>query len=446
MAVYPSREEKLKYIRNYIQSGEKKRSDREMGVELEHLVIDQKTKKRRFYYEERGVRELLQRISALEGLEGIYKQNELLGVQGPDYEISIEPGAQFEISLSKQEKISDLYRIYRGALDSVFPILKELDAGLLTLGMDPVNAVEDIPLIPKRRYEIMNEYLGQRGSLTRYMMRLTCALQISIDFSDEEDFRKKYRLATALTPILYTLFDNSPLLEGRPIDHFNMRQKIWKNTDPDRCGLVPSAFEPDFGYEAYARWILDNPVLFIPQLDGSVKDLGAMTCEQALDLAETEEEARAIVEHALSIVFPDVRVKRYIEIRPMDEVPEQYAFAAAALIKGIFYHQPSLDRLAEYFSEGSLEMVERGKNSGNDNGIQGFYFSHYFAHWGLILIDLAEQGLDDEERVFLQPLKELWDNLDTPRSVFERLEEEGGRQLALEAFQVSDRPRIHLSK
>lgn len=424
------------FVVAYIQAGEKDRKDFKVGIEFEHFVIDNETKRRRSYYEDRGVRYILEEIAKEEGMTGIYEGENIMGISAQAFDISIEPGAQFEISVKRQDTVAKLQEEYRAALALISPIFHAVGAGLLTLGIDPATPIDDIPLIPKGRYGIMDAYLSQRGTYARTMMRQSCALQIAIDYSSAEDFKRKFRVASALSPVFYTLFDNSPYHEGRKIDHFNLRQKVWQNMDNDRSGLISHVFDEDFSYETYADWLLDVPILFLPQQDGSVEASGQMTLDQALQGAKTQEEADGILDHGLSIVFPDVRAKRYIELRQMDEVPSRFAYGAAAMIKGIFYHPESLEKLDSYFSEISQDLVRRGKNSGNDNGIQGYYFSKYFAQWGLELLDLAEKGLEEEDKKYLQVLRDLWDNLDTPRLVFERIEANDGYDAAIAAFQV----------
>jgi len=302
--------------------------------------------------------------------------------------------------------------------------------------------VEAIPLIPKARYRIMNDYLNEKGELARSMMRQSCALQVAVDFASEADMVKKMRVLSALSPILYTLTDSVKYFGGELVPHYNMRQRIWRNTDPARTGLTPSVFDPDFGYAAYARWVLDRPILFMPGENGEAEAVGEQTLSEALDAVNTESMVERLVVHAMSIVFPDLRLKRYIEVRQMDEIPEEYAFGMTALIKGLVYDARNLDELAEYFKEATVSMVERGKNSGNDNGIQGYYYSDYFAHWGIRLAEMAERALPEEEAVLIGPLKAMWQNLDTPRLQFERIEQVAGYAQAIEAFEVQKKSTL----
>lgn len=433
---------KINYIASYIRAGEVPCESFDMGIELEHFIIEKATKRRVFYEGEHGVHSILMRLAENPKFETVHAEGHLIGMRCPDFEISIEPGAQFEISVHHNRSVRELNRLYHEALDDVWPILDEKGLTLLTIGLDPKNRVEDIPLIPKARYAIMNEYLHARGALARSMMRQSCALQVAVDFDSEADMVRKMRVLSALSPILYTLTDSVKYFGGEVVDHYNMRQTIWRSTDDARTGLIPGVFDDDFGYEAYARWVLGRPILFMPGPNGEAEPTGDQTLSEALDAVESEASAEQLVVHAMSIVFPDLRLKRYIEVRQMDEIPEEYAFGMAALIKGIIYDTRNLEELAEYFREASVAMVERGKSSGHDNGIQGYYYSDYFAHWGIRLAEMAERALPADERVLLTPLKAMWNNLDTPRLQFERIERVASYDQAIEAFEVQKKSTL----
>lgn len=441
MEWWKDREGRIQRIADYMRSGCKERDNLLIGIELEHFVVDKDTWKRKFYGDENGVLDILRELADSGEFHVTELEGHLIGVENDEYAISIEPGAQFEISVERKRCISKLSEGYRKALARVRPLLEKRNLTLLTIGLDPDNKIEDIPMIPKKRYEVMNRYLNEKGSLARAMMRQSCALQVAIDYVDEEDFAKKYRVLSAMSPILYTLFDSAAYRGGEKVGHYNMRQEIWRNTDNDRCGIVPGVFDEGFGFRRYAEWILGIPPLFRPLPGGSVEETGEKTLDELLPDSADEEAAQALMEHAMSIVFPDVRAKRYLEVRMMDEVPEAFAFGAAAMIKGLMYSPENLERLAREFAPATESMVERGKNSGRDNGIQGYYFSKYFAAWGLELLDLAERGLPESERPMLAPLRKMWSGLDTPRLVFECIESNRGRKAAIAAFEVQGTPQ-----
>lgn len=439
-----TREEKIAHITAVAERGVSSENKREVGIELEHFLIDRDTKKRRFYGEPGGVQEVLEQIGALPGFASVRSHGHILGAQARDYAISIEPGAQFEISVRHDPSVRVLQKRYQDALTRICPVLEKYNLTLLTIGLDPENTVDAIPVIPKERYRIMTEYLSAQGAYATTMMRRSCALQVSLDYSNEADFVRKFRVLSALSPILYTLFDSAALLEKKPVPSYNMRQEVWRQTDPARCGIVPGTFDATFGFRRYAEWVLGIAPLFIPQADGSVRETGAQSLDRLLDTLPTEEERRVLIAHALSIVFPDVRLKEFLEVRMMDEVPGNLAFGAAVLLKGLLYDEENLHFLETEFADASESMVARGKNSGRDNGIQGYYFSDYFAHWGVRLADRAKRAVSGAEGEFLDDLRRMWDQLDTPRSIFEREMRMHGYESALSMFEVEPGCRMKL--
>lgn len=439
-----SRAEKRAAVVEKLQS-HKKPEEAALGLELEHFVVNRSDGRRIFYDEPDGVAELLKEIAAQEGLTPIWINGHIAGAKNKEMALSIEPGAQLELSLHYQRSVQALEAAYKRAMALVLPVLQRHDYGLLSLGVDPVNGVDQVPIIPKERYRIMNDWLGAHGAHSRKMMRLTCALQVSIDYFNEQDFVKKYRVLTAMVPMLYTLFDSAWTLSGQALPKYNVRQEIWRKTDPARTGLIPGVFDPDFSFARYADWLLDQALLFRME-EGHEVELGSLTLDQALDQAQPDE-VGGLIDQAMGIVFPDIRVKQFAEIRPMDAVPFPYALGAAALFKGLLYQDEALDRLYRRLCGIDLSIVERGKDSGRDNGIQGYYLSDYFAHWGVLLVDLARSGLSAEEGAYLDPLSELWSNLDTPRTYFERVYRTGGwpalRDLLL--AKVDEKGRTHLT-
>lgn len=422
----PYREEKeqIKLLTDYFRSGFKKPEDRLLGVEVEYFLTREDTMERVFYEGDPGVKQVLEDLVA-QGYEPVRPEGALIGAVGKDCAISIEPGAQFELSVSPQPTVETLCKTLWKCLQEIDSMVRKRGLCMVAIGIDPLNEMDKVPMIPKDRYRIMNEKMSKKAGHTKAMMRLSCALQISMDVESEEDFIRKYRVLTALSPILYTLFDSAPYFQGEKVKNFNLRQQVWRDTDSDRCGLIPGTFDADFGLEAYAKWLLTVPVLFLPDAQGQDHETEE-TLGQALARAESEEEARRWMEHGISIVFPDIRMKKLLEIRQMDEVPPELTFGAIALLKGLLYDAEVLNRLSACFREISLDIVERGKDSGRDHGIQGYYFSDYFAHWGLRLLDLAKEGLDREEAKYLEPLERLWSQLDTPRICLERAIEEQG--------------------
>lgn len=424
MRMKRTRQEKIDRIVDRIKS-DKMPGQGQLGIEMEHMIVDRETGQRIFYEGQPGVLEILEELAQMPGLEPVRINGHIAGVRNEDMAVSIEPGAQFELSIPQARDIKTLEERAQKGYNLLLPVLEKYGYGMMALGADPDNQALDVPIIAKERYRIMNNWLGAHGPHSRKMMRLSCALQVSIDYFGPEDFQKKYRILTAMVPILYTLTDTVSRLSGNKLDKFNARQEIWRGTDPDRTGLIPTSFEEDFSFASYADWLLDRVILF--RLEGEEEvETGDMTLSQAMDQAESEEEWGGLIDQALGIVFPDIRVKGFLEIRPMDALPLDLSLAVTAMIKGLFYDMNNLDRLDRKFKTVSIDLVERGMDSGRDNGIHGYYLSDYFANWGIKLLDLAQEGLSEEEKAYLAPLRNLWSHLETPRISYEKTEEEEG--------------------
>lgn len=433
MGIFKYEEEKKQLIIDYMSSSFNKESGKQpvsckLGPEIEHIMFDKKENKRVTYPGPDGVEGVLRDLlMAHPDWQGIYSHDHVIGIridpkkEGPEAlgaEISLEPAGQFEISLDPSESVLELRDSYLYRIRQVYEVLDNRNYCLVNVGIDPVNKVLDLPMIPKDRYREMDAWMSKQGVHARTMMRLTASFQVSIDVFDESDFIRKYKILGAITPILYTLFDNSPYYEGRFVQVYNARQEVWRNVDPARSGLPENIFDEDFGLAAYAEKILQTPPIFF-EYKGELRVTGAKTLSEILDQVESMEEAEALIEHGLSIVFPDIRMKKIMEIRSMDSVPAKYSFAAAALIKGLFYNEKNLAKLEKAFLPAKLDWIRRGQDAGRDNGLTAFYRGDYMVNWGLKFIDMAKEALDPEEAFLLEELRKLWDDLKTPRDLIE---------------------------
>lgn len=432
---YKNRQEMEEDLIQIFANGCKDPEDFSMGVELEHFLVNRDDLHRRYYSEKGGVKEVLEGLVNQEGMTPTYINGVLLGAEDETMALSLEPGSQFELSLKNNPSILDLKEEYKQGLEKIYRVLDPMGLAMVRLSLDPLHSPEEVPIIPKGRYQIMTDYMGVRGKFSTSMMRLTCSLQLSLDYKDEEDFIKKYRVLTWMVPICYSLSDSAYLHKGKPVDGYNFRQEIWRYTDPDRTGILPGTFDEDFGWRTYASWLLDRPILFIPGEEGPV-EVGSKTLEEVLETVTNQEEAQACIQHALSIVFPDVRLKNYLEFRVFDQVPPNWGLAFAGLVKGLLYDEDNLDRLYQIAQTTNEMNIDRGKDAGRDNGLQGYYSSDYFAHWGIRLSELAQEGLDKEERPLVQTIPDGMNRLENPRYLFEQNYRDQGLEEAIRALMV----------
>ncbi len=392
-------------ISKYIKSGEKKDTELKLGVELEHFVVDLETLETISYYGEGGVAETLKELEK-NGWKAIYEGEYILGLDKEDKSITLEPGSQLELSLGAKVRIKDIERLYLEFLEEIIPILEAKGQGLMATGYHPVTKIDEIKILPKKRYDYMFNYFKKTGTHAHNMMKGTCALQVSVDYIDEEDYRRKYRVISALSPVMYTIFENARYFEGEVRDEHAIRAYIWENTDKDRSGIVPGALGDDYGYEKYAEFILNNPPI-LEMKEGVAQSTGDKKVRELLDPENYDIKE---LEHFLTMFFPDARTKKFIEIRMMDEVPYPLSMAAPALWKGILYNEENLDKIYSLIKDVTIEDVQDAKYQMNFFGLETVYNGKTILEIGREVVDIAKSGLDEEEVGYIAPLEEMLRN------------------------------------
>ncbi len=315
---------------------------RYLGAEFEHFLVDKKTLRSFSYGEPGGQRDILWRL-AESGWEIIsQEEGNPLGVQKNGDTVTLEPGGQVEISLRPLESVKDIHEAYVSVISDIQAHFKENQA-LASIGYHPVTRIEDLTLLPKKRYHMMYDYFKGNGRYCHHMMKGTASTQVSIDYTSEEDFIKKFRVAHFLSPVIASIFDATPIFEGNVYPGENCRMAIWNETDIKRSKLIPTALDRLFSFEDYAMYILAlPPILVLNKGDIHFTDSTILR-----DLLAQFELSQKDLEHILTMVFPDVRLKQYIEIRMADALPYPYNMAVIAMIEALFYHEAALDTLYE---------------------------------------------------------------------------------------------------
>ena len=406
----------IEAIVNYFKSGIKDPGDPvRLGVELEHILVDEHMQPVA-YSDAHGSHWLLEQFKK-ELPEATYGEGgALIGVAGPDMALSLEPAAQFEVSAGPYEYANEVRPALERFERKVTALLEPYGQRLITLGYHPRARVDDLELIPKRRYQFMDAHFQAIGHFGRCMMRGSAATQISIDYYSEADCLRKLRIASALTPAFSLLCDNSPAFEGELRKHQLVRTEIWRECDPARCGLVPGVMIPDFSFEKYAEYVLDTPAIF--GIDENGKSFASE--KTFAELYAGRDMQKADVEHVLSLFFNDVRLKTYVEIRPADSMPTPFVAAYVALIKGLFYSAESLDALDGLLAGVSAEDVEQAKTdlmaAGYDAPIYGTPAGEFVDE----LFAIARQALSATEQSCLMPLAQLASSRKTLATMGER--------------------------
>lgn len=400
----PMRERNISAIVSYYLNGIKpEESMGSVGIELEHVVVhDDLTPVP--YSGNAGV------ASVLDALRPEYPQvtrdaeGDIMGVSRSGEGVTIEPAAQIELSAGPFISLVQARSTYDEFETTLDRMLQDIGAQALATGYHPSAKALDLELIPKQRYKFMNEYLSKTDTCGPCMMRGSAATQVSVDYTSEQDCLRKMRLAFALSPILSLICDNSPIFEGKPRTHKLVRTYIWNHMDSDRSGLVPGALSKSFTLQDYAAYILDKPAILVKD-----KTSGEWVSDNRTfgEIYAHNPMTHEDVAHALSMFFTDVRLKTYIEIRPADAMPVPYAIAYAALIKGLFYHEANLDSLSALFGEISPNDYDSAKIELMARGYDAVVYGRPVSEWCDIVMEIATNGLNDDEKIALQPLSDL---------------------------------------
>lgn len=390
----------------YFKQGAKgEKPCKKLGVEVEHFVVHAESCKAISYEGEAGafgVRDILAYLSEfypqrMRGIEG-----DLIGLANDEASLTLEPAAQLEISIAPYERIGDIVRVYEQFRLLVDPFLEQHNCKLVTLGYHPVEKALDLSLIPKQRYRFMNEYFRTLGTHGERMMRASASTQVSVDYSDEADAVRKLRVAQALVPILAFLTDNVECFEGEISKKPLSRLFMWRDVDNDRCGQIPCLYDEGFSFATYADWLLSTCPIFVTRASAhnpkspSLRGVSGLTAAQAYsDALMTSDD----IEHLLSMFWPDVRLKRFVEIRPADALPICAVAGYAALIKGIFYSSESLSRIEDAFGVVNgvwpltSKYTEHAANAIREDGLQAELCGMRLEAWQNLLFETAATAL-----------------------------------------------------
>lgn len=340
-------EEKLnveKIIETF-KSGEKDSKDLSIGLEYERIPIVVNTNKNAQYEDVDGICSFLQDVARADGWDYITDNvtNNIIGLKQMHDTITLEPGCQVELSIQPESDISDLKQKVKTINSAIMPLLDYHGITLLNYGVQPSTTYPYIKLIPKKRYHLMQKYMW--GILSDVMMRETAGIQCGIDFTSEEDMAKKFNVAQKMSPFMTAMFANSPIRGGVDTGYKSFRALSWLNTDNDRCGFFNN-FEKEFTYKKYVERVLKTPMIFVSRggniidLDGKIDFAEYMRGNYNATMEDFELQA--------NLCFPDVRLRKFIEIRNHDCVDENLMWAIPAIYKGIMYNQDALNYMEEF--------------------------------------------------------------------------------------------------
>ncbi len=349
---------------DWIAQGVKPKSQFRIGTEHEKFVFTLEGHRPGPYEGRHGIRALLEGMQHLLGWQPIMEGPNIIGlldVPGGGA-ISLEPGGQFELSGAQVETVHQTSSELMAHLAQVREVAQPLRIGFLGIGMTPDWTRADMPRMPKGRYKIMTAYMPKVGRLGLDMMYRTCTVQTNLDFSSEADMVKKLRASVALQPVATALFANSPFTEGKPNGFLSFRSEIWRDTDNARAGMLPWVFEPGMGFERWVDYALDVPMYFVKHGDEYVDASGQSFRDLLVGKLPAMSGACATISdwaNHISTIFPEVRLKRYLEMRGADSGPLPNLLALPALWVGVLYDEVSLDAAWDLVKHWSAEERQK---------------------------------------------------------------------------------------
>lgn len=402
-----------------LSRGCKPKSEWRIGTEHEKFSFRSDTLKPVPYEGEDGIRALLKGVMDHATWQPINDNGAIIGLQCPEGggAISLEPGGQFELSGAPLATVHETCSETNDHLAMLHTVANPLGIGFLGLGVTPDWSLAEIPQMPKSRYAIMAPYMEKVGTLGTSMMFRSCTVQANLDFSSEADMVKKLRVSLALQPIATALFANSPFVDGKPNGFLSYRSHIWLNTDNDRAGMLPFAFEDGMSFERYVDYALDVPMYFIRR-DGKYINTAGESFRDFLDgkLPQLPGEKPTISdwEDHISTIFPEVRLKQFLEMRGADGGPWQEICALPAFWAGLLYDQTALDAAWDLVKDWTEEERDQLRAQVPKLGLKTPIRNMTIQDIAEKAIEIARAGLnarnnrnweDADETMFLNPLE-----------------------------------------
>ena len=406
----------------YLASGARPKEEFRLGTEHEKFAFFRTDNNPVPYFGQASISALLNGMRERLGWDPILDRDNIIGLVEPSGmgAISIEPGGQFELSGAPLETIHETCRESGRHLELLWEVAEPLGIRFLGIGGSPKWSLEETPRMPKSRYEIMTRYMPKVGKQGLDMMYRTCTIQVNLDFSSEEDMARKMRLSLKLQPLATALFASSPFTEGKPNGLLSWRGEIWRDTDNQRSGLLPFVFKPDFGFKDYVDWAMDVPMYFVMR-DNAYHDCTHVTFRQFMngalkgEVADWQPTMGDWTNH-LSTLFPDVRLKRFLEMRGADGGPWRRICALPAFWVGLLYDDGAMAAAEDLTADWSYEDVLALRDSVPAAGLKAEVAGKPLLEVAREVLAISAAGLKarnrlnedgQNESVFLAPLEEI---------------------------------------
>lgn len=415
-------------LAQYLADGCKPKADWRIGTEHEKFGYCKDTHKPLPFSGNRSIEAVLGGLRDRFGWAPVTEGGFLIGLEKDGANVSLEPGGALELSGAPVETIHQTCDEVNVHLAEVKSIADEIGVGFIGLGAAPSWSHDEMPLMPKGRYKLMDAYMDKVGTSGKMMMRRTCTVQVNLDFSSEPDMIKKMRVAIALQPVATALFANSPFFDGKPNGHKSWRARIWRHLDDARTGILPFVFDEDFGFERYVEYMLDVPMYFVYR-DGKYVDALGQSFRDFLkgQLPALPGETPTLSDWAdhLTTAFPEARLKQFIEMRGADGGPWRRLCALPAFWVGLTYDQEALDAAYDLCKNWDTETREQWRVAASVDGLQAKVGGQSMHDIARECINIAELGLKNrampgaggmvpDETHFLNALKDSVETGKTP--------------------------------
>ena len=389
-------------LTDYFFRGIKSKTNLKIGVEHEKFILNKNTLKPLSYEEHNGIKEILEKLTT-NGWTPLYDDNKqtIIALKRGKEAITLEPGGQIELSGAPLDNIHETCEETTNHLKELKKIGNELNFILLGMGVEPNLSLDDIPWMPKQRYGIMKKYMTKVGTLGHHMMKRTCTNQVNIDYSSEVDMIEKLRLMFNLESIATAMFANSPFDQGKISKYKSLRSHFWHHTDLDRTGLLPFVFEKGFSFEKYTDYALRAPMYFINRNHQYI-DMTKYTFKEYLNENSNNQDDAILLkdwEDHLTTLFPQVRLKQYIEIRSMDACSWDLICSQPAFWIGILYDDEIMDNVKEITESWTQEDREYLNKTVPQEGLQSTFKEKKLISFAQDFFELSKKGLKKRNRL-----------------------------------------------
>ena len=413
----PALIENRQQLIEYLESGCKPKSEWRLGTEHEKFGFTTHDFRPLPYEGKSGIRSILQGLADQFGWKPVYEQgNPIALLDDNGASITLEPGGQFELSGALLDNVHQTCDEVYTHLKQVKTIAEPLGIAFLGMGFQPKWERKDTQWMPKGRYRIMRDYMARKGSLGVDMMARTCTVQVNLDFATEADMVRKFQVSLALQPVATALFANSPFVDGKPCGYVSYRSHVWEDTDPDRTGMLPFVFDSSMGFERYVDYMLDVPMYFVYR-DGEYIDASGQSFRDFLNgklpALPGEKPVMKDWEDHLTTAFPEVRLKRYMEMRGADGGPWRKLCALPAFWAGLLYDDAVLAAAWDLVGDWSMEERLKLREDAPRLGLKATIRDRSLQSIALEVLEMASTGLTrrnhlsasgENEAGFLEPL------------------------------------------